>query len=39
MNVSDRRQNLPESDKGSWLNQLPENEAASAFVLSFVDHG
>jgi len=30
---SDRRQNLGESDKGSWLSQLSESEAASASSL------
>ena len=30
---SDRRQNLAESDKGSWLNELSEREAASASSL------
>jgi len=29
----DRRQNLAESGKGSWLNQLSESEAASASSL------
>jgi len=30
---SDRRQNLAESDKGSWLSQLSESGAASASSL------
>ena len=30
---SDRRQNLAKSDKGSWLNELSEREAASASSL------
>jgi len=30
----DRRQNLPESDNGSWFNQLSESEAASASSLN-----
>jgi len=35
----DRRQNLAESDKGSWFSQLSESEVRfSPFVLSFVDH-
>ena len=30
----DRRQNLAESDKGSWFNQLSESEATSASSLN-----
>ena len=30
----DRRQNLAESDKGSWFNQLSKSEAASASSLN-----
>ena len=33
---SDRKQNLAESDKGSWFNQLSESEAASASSLKIV---
>ena len=31
---SDRKQNLAESDKGSWFNQLSESEATSASSLN-----